>query len=699
MTSLNESQRRSVLLGCLDIDRRLAEMTALLVQTRDPSPFASYTNDLAPTEARVIQDYFTHLRETMLTWLRQQGVPVEVSRSSLRWTFQVHLTALHVAVAEMGPEKLRGYGPLDPAGRAAAVQLQHDLDRLVGRAAAYLRQGLGRDLQGRLARLGAAPAQVGTLTLLDQVILRWGLVEFRPLLDQIVGRLEAPQFEIAVFGRVSSGKSSLLNHIAGQDVLPVGVTPVTAVPTRLERGDQPAAIVSFAEVQPRTVPLTELGEYASEEGNPGNRKHVTAIRVRVPSPRLREGVVLVDTPGIGSLAWGGGAETLAYLPRCDLGIVLIDAASTLTPDDLALLRALYEAAVPAQLVLSKADLLGPADRQRAAEYVRDQLGRELGLDLPVHPVSTVGADEALLTRWFGQEIEPLLARHRALAEASLGRKAAHLRESVAAALETLLAQRQTGTARDERARGDAEGLRRVLDEAEAAVRQAQARCREWTASGPVLVEGMLAAAAEAVVRPGVLAGAAGDTPVVAAVRAVLAARDRAAQQVVADLRQTLTRALESLRQLAPLVPADPVPVRDFALRDLPAADPAALREKLRWRPPWWAAALSRPAVWVTRRALGRVLGPAFREEAQLHDRQLQAWLKSRLAQLVELYETQADLFRQHLRRFAGEANGGAGTSDLNGLRADLLKLRQDTKPGPEAVAGSVGGSNEAIGRS
>ena len=74
--------------------------------------------------------------------------------------------------------------------------------------------------------------------------------------------------------------------------------------------------------------------------------------------------MLVDTPGVGSLARSGGSETFAYLPYCDLGVVLIDAASTLTPDDLDLLRLLYEAAVPAQVVLSKADLLTPADRER-----------------------------------------------------------------------------------------------------------------------------------------------------------------------------------------------------------------------------------------------------------------------------------------------------------------------------------------------
>ena len=224
-------------------------------------------------------------------------------------------------------------------------------------------------------------------------------------------------------------------------MLPVGVTPVTAVPTRLVRGDAPSATVYFAEYGPRNVDPKELAEYASEERNRGNHKHVTGITVEIPSRRLREGVVLVDTPGIGSLAASGSAETFAYLPRCDLSVVLIDAGSTLNEEDLSLLRDLYEGGIPAQVLLSKADLLTAEDRQRVLQYIRDQLRQQLNLDVAIHPVSVVGEDAALLDRWFEKEIEPLWEQQRMLTEESLRRKIARLRESVMAVLQTLLAKR------------------------------------------------------------------------------------------------------------------------------------------------------------------------------------------------------------------------------------------------------------------
>jgi GTP-binding protein EngB required for normal cell division len=693
---MNESQKRSVLFGLLDIHRRMADMEAMLAQSLISSPFSQYVNDLSPTESRVVQDYFNRLRSTMLACLQEADIPLEVRQTSLRWSLQCGMIFLHIAVAEISPDRLRGYGTLDAAGQAHAVKMQQELTRLIDRVATYLRQGLGHDLPQRLARLEAAPASVETLKLLDRVITRWGLVEFRPQLDLIVRRLEAPRFEIAVFGRVSSGKSSLLNHIVGRDVLPVGVTPITAVPTRLVRGDRATAHISFAELPPRTVPVEELRQYASEEGNPGNQKHVTGIVVQLPAPRLREGIVLVDTPGVGSLARSGSAQTFAYLPSCDLGVVLIDAASTLTPDDMDLLRLLYEAGVPAQVVLSKADLVTPADRRRTVDYVREHLRRELGLELPVHPVSTVGADEELLTLWFEQEVEPQLARHRALTEASLRRKINHLRESVVAVLQTLLARREGG-APEGRVPASTVPLRQNLDKTDEVIRQAQARCRDWTRDEPALLEIILNDAAQAVVKSAGESSAAGETPVLGVLQRVLAQRDLMAQELVAALQRTLVRTLESLRQSAPLAQADAASIRDLAFRGLPAYDLSPLREKLRWDRPWWASLSSRLAVWATRRKLEKHLGPLLREQVELHDRQLQAWIKACVGQLVELYEAQAEVFREQARRLTGEGDGAGAAGDLRDLRSDLRELHEIGALEPEMAAAGTS-RDEAQGR-
>lgn len=181
----------------------------------------------------------------------------------------------------------------------------------------YLAQGLGQDLEARLDRLSKAGANVGLDKSLERIVNGQGFVEFRPTVSTILDRLESRSFEIALFGRVSSRKSSLLNHIVQNDILPVGVNPITAAPTRLVYGDAPRLTVSYADRNAERTGLARLAEFVSEQHNPGNYRHVTRVVVELPSARLRDGVVLVDTPGLGSLATSGAAETLAYLPRSE----------------------------------------------------------------------------------------------------------------------------------------------------------------------------------------------------------------------------------------------------------------------------------------------------------------------------------------------------------------------------------------------
>lgn len=113
---------------------------------------------------------------------------------------QTGLTFISITAEELRPAKLSGYGELDPRGRSLSIKAYEDLERLIDQVAAYLRQGLGRDLQGRLKRLDEARADVDILAKLEQVIARWQLVEFRPPLEMIVDRLESPRFEVALFG-------------------------------------------------------------------------------------------------------------------------------------------------------------------------------------------------------------------------------------------------------------------------------------------------------------------------------------------------------------------------------------------------------------------------------------------------------------------------------------------------------------------
>lgn len=678
MALMTEAQSRAIRCGFIDIDQRMADLEALLGQATSPSPLSRYVNDLGPTEAKVVRDYFARIRGVMAAHLKECGIPLDVRPTSVRWALQCGVVFVGNVVDELRPEKLSGYGALGEEAYARSSKARQDLERLVDQVAAYLRQGAGRDLAGRTARLQrqAAGADAGLLARLQEIVARRRLVEFRPAIETILSRCESPALEVAVFGRVSSGKSSFLNHLAGVDALPVGVTPVTAVPIRMAVGERPSVVVSFAESARRAVGIEELRDYASETGNPGNRKHVVEIQVKLPSQRLKEGVVFVDTPGVGSLALSGGAEALAYLPRCDLGIVLIDAASTLQDDDLALLRALYDAGAPAMVLLSKADLLTPDDRSRAAEYIRDHVHGSLGIDVPVHPVSTVGADESLLIDWYGRELAPLLDRGKELTRESLGRKVAALRESVVAVLETILARRRGGSLAEGR-ENDAAVTRVLLDEADAAVRLASERSDRWVDGRQALLEQTLRLVAQAVASG---RGRTGSDDCALVVRRVLSDRAEAARALAAELQVELARTVESLGRKSPLASVDAESVRSFRLAGLPAPDLEPLASSPPATLPWWAKRAPSLAVGAALRAVEDELGEEIKQVAGLYDRRLQAWARENVVRLTALYEAQASAFREQVRRLSFAPAGDDGAGDAESLEADLEALRPSGTP-------------------
>jgi GTPase Era involved in 16S rRNA processing len=420
------------------IDKLLSEAEQTMVDAGSPSPFRRHSDDTTPIQRKVTHDYIVRIREAMRRVMEELNIPPPEPHSGAVWAAAINLLYCSISLHELTPGRMSAYGPLSPEAADRLDGIRAELDELVAKLRSYLGKGAGGDLQQRLQRLGKTGDEIRLLSEIERIVTAHGLVEFRGTLSMLLDRMESAALEVGVFGRVSSGKSSLLNYILQTDVLPIGVTPVTAIPTRISHGPIAEAGIEFAEAQPQIIPLSDLPEFATEQKNPANKKHVTRIFVKLPSDRLAEGVTFVDTPGLGSLAAAGAEETIAYLPRCDLGIVLIDASAGLTPDDLIVVQALYQAGASAIILISKADLFSAPDREQMIAYVKANLRSELRVEPSVHAVSVSGADAALCDAWFESELRPFLAQHHELAITSQKRKIGALREAVIGALERRL---------------------------------------------------------------------------------------------------------------------------------------------------------------------------------------------------------------------------------------------------------------------
>ncbi len=445
--ALNENQQRRLIVTCQHVDRLLADLERSFIEAQSNSPFGRYADDLAPAEQRLVHDYISRVHTQLLRMLDGQGLSPTPRRISLRHSILTHLLYVDVSVEELKPHYMQGYGAVAPQAAAALNGIVEELHGTIGQLTRYLSVDRTEDLLSRLERIGAS-VDLGLLHLLEELISKYGLVEFRSVLATILDALERRGLELAVFGRVSTGKSSLLNRLLGREVLPVGVTPITAVPTRIGFGREPQLHVWFADAPSRHLGVSALPEYASERENPANVKRVLRLVVELPAPFLESGVTLVDTPGLGSLATAGAAETLAYLPHCDVAAVLVDASSTITSDDLATVGSLLDAGIRVSVLLSKGDLLNEKDRDAALAYVRQMLAREFTSNISVVVVSVKPEFDSLFQRWREAELAPLVADQERERQKAAARKTEILRSQVAVTLRRWSAAEQRTPATD-----------------------------------------------------------------------------------------------------------------------------------------------------------------------------------------------------------------------------------------------------------
>jgi GTP-binding protein EngB required for normal cell division len=684
--AMNEYQARCLSVTCQYIDKVIGEIEQLLNSAASKAAFPKFIDDVTPTQRRTIEDYLARIRSQLTRILDGQGIQrPEATIPASRAVFTALLT-IDIAVEELGPSYMRGYGDVSPELVTELEGICGELRGLVSRVNQYLLQDAGQDLRTRLERLEGTTAELELLAKIERIVTERGLVEFRSTIASIVDRLEDQSLEIALFGRVSSGKSSLLNAILGEDILPVGVTPITAVPTRLRYQQMPSLSVWYAERPAETIDISRLAEFASESGNPSNQKRVTHMVVHLPSARLREGVTLVDTPGLGSLATSGAAETLAYLPSCDLGVVLIDAGSTITQEDLETIQALYRAAIPVQVLLSKADLLCAEDRERMVNYVRQSIRSEYRLDLPVHPISALTSNRTALDEWFQAEILPFYERCRELKSASVRRKIGALRESVVAAL-TMQVRRSRGLSG-----GDHEKIRDI----EASLRKATGRITE-TRSCLIREIRALAGASELLLERAALrlterwaenAESSGhDLIVLESLLSDVHQQAKFYHQEIESLARDLYSELHSASKALGLPNGPPEEEFLSVIRAMPIFDFAPARDLRLSSTPWrrlFGKAALRASV---RRSVTSRLEKSLAETLSIYSGVLREWCSTVLKVIEKQFGAVADGYRAQAARAQGA--GTLGNEEAAVLLGDLRELG-----GSPSLAGLSVGSED-----
>ncbi|GAA1022504.1 dynamin [Acrocarpospora pleiomorpha] len=178
--------------------------------------------------------------------------------------------------------------------------------------------------------------------------------------DRLIERVTAETATVVVVGEQKRGKSSLINALIEWDaLLPVETEIATSVHLAVQYRAQAGAVV-FDDEHPggREIGLAEIREYASldPETQKPIRPGVRCVDVFLPARLLREGLTLVDTPGVGGLVAGHTSITLATLARADILLFVVDASRAMTESELQFLTRAAERIPQVVFALTKIDL-------------------------------------------------------------------------------------------------------------------------------------------------------------------------------------------------------------------------------------------------------------------------------------------------------------------------------------------------------
>ena len=237
---------------------------------------------------------------------------------------------------------------------------------------------IGRIL-GRKAILGAREQELRAreVELLDRLataLERFGpdvapedLHRFREVREALAGL-----FLLVVAGEFNSGKSSFINALIGERVLPEGVTPTTDRANVLRWGPEASENLVGPQLLERTHPAELLRE-----------------------------ISVVDTPGTNAVIREHETLTREFVPRSDLVLFVTSADRPFTESERAFLEVIREWGKKVVMVINKTDILqNSEERSQVMEFVRENAAQLLGERPETFAVS---ARRALAARMEGSD--------------------------------------------------------------------------------------------------------------------------------------------------------------------------------------------------------------------------------------------------------------------------------------------------------
>ncbi|MBR6472256.1 MAG: dynamin family protein [Firmicutes bacterium] len=214
--------------------------------------------------------------------------------------------------------------------------------------------------------------------------------------EELIDKIENQRITISVIGQFKRGKSMLVNAMLGDDILPIGIVPVTAVVTTIEHGER-AATVRFNNGIIKEIPFDAMSDYINEQSNSDNHLGVRQVMVYSPADFLDGGITLVDTPGVGSVHQKNTDEAYAFVKESDAVIFMLSVDSPINQIEVDFLKNAKEFASKFYFVVNKIDTIDEDDLGDYVAYCTELIKKLMEVDriqlFPVSAKKKIGVEE------------------------------------------------------------------------------------------------------------------------------------------------------------------------------------------------------------------------------------------------------------------------------------------------------------------
>lgn len=165
-----------------------------------------------------------------------------------------------------------------------------------------------------------------------------GQVTYSKILKEKYDKINISELKVPVLGIQGSGKSSLINSILFDDLLlPVDAAETTCVPVEIRYHDKSnVEIIILFEGNKDEISLSDFSElesYVNNVHNPGNKKGVIKAIIKTKNELLKNDIVLVDLPGVGSLTKRNEKTTFNYLKDMSYALFLLRTVPPITKSE------------------------------------------------------------------------------------------------------------------------------------------------------------------------------------------------------------------------------------------------------------------------------------------------------------------------------------------------------------------------------